>query len=138
LLDDGWDVPRCVDVCPTGALRFAEESELQDLIGKAEPIKPGSSPGRVHYLNLPKKFVAGTVYDPVEKEVIIGATCTLTDNESKQCITVETDNFGDFWFRGLADGRLYSLMIEKDGKTKNLDKISTEADTNLGDIAMRL
>ena len=32
---------------------------------------------RVYYLNLPKKFIAGTVYDPVEEEVIIGATCTL-------------------------------------------------------------
>jgi hypothetical protein len=92
----------------------------------------------VHYLNLPKKFVAGTVYDAVEKEVIIGATCTLTDKESKECLTVEIDNFGDFWFRGLADGRTYSLRIEKDGKTRNLDKISTAADTNLGDIPMRL
>lgn len=138
LLDDGWDLPRCVDVCPTGALRFAEESEVQDLIAKAEPLKPGSSSGRVHYLNLPKKFVAGTVYDPVEKEVIIGATCTLTDSESKERLTVETDNFGDFWFRGLADGHTYSLRIEKDGKTKDLDQISTAADTNLGDLAMPL
>jgi hypothetical protein len=92
----------------------------------------------VHYLNLPRKFVAGTVYDPVEKEVIIGARCTLTDIESAECLRVETDNFGDFWFRGLADGRTYSLRIEKNGKTKNLDRISTAADTNLGDIAMRL
>ena len=39
LLDDGWDVPRCVDACPTGALSFAEESELQNLIAKAEPLR---------------------------------------------------------------------------------------------------
>jgi tetrathionate reductase subunit B len=138
LLDDGWEAPRCVDACPTGALRFAEESDVQDVISKAEPLIPGASPGRVHYLNLPKKFVAGTVYDPVEKEVIIGATCTLTDSENKESFTVQTDNFGDFWFRGLADGRTYSLTIEKDGKTKNLDKISTAADANLGDVAMGL
>jgi hypothetical protein len=29
---------------------------------------------RVYYLNIPKKFVAGTIYNPVEKEVIISAT----------------------------------------------------------------
>ena len=77
--DDEWEYPRCVDSCPTKAITFAEESELADLIARAEVMKPeaGTRP-RVHYLNLPKKFIAGTVYDPVEKEVVIGATCTLT------------------------------------------------------------
>ena len=57
-------------------MRYGEESELKELIDKAEPTKHGCGTGRVFYLNLPKKFVAGTVYDPVEKEVVIGATCT--------------------------------------------------------------
>ncbi len=137
LLDDGWDMPRCADACPTQAIRFGEESEFKDLIAKAEPHSNGCV-GRVFYLNLPKKFVAGTVYDPVEKEVVIGATCTLTDKESKESFKVETDDYGDFWFRGLADGRTFSLKIEKGAKSKNLDKISTVTDMNLGDIAMAL
>ena len=79
LLDDGeWDA-RCVDACPTEAIKFGEESELADLIARAEVIKPESATKpRVYYLNIPKKFIAGTVYDPIEKEVVIGATCTLT------------------------------------------------------------
>ena len=43
---------------------------------RAEYLKPerkAKDKPRVHYLNLPKRFIAGTVYDPVEKEVIIGA-----------------------------------------------------------------
>ena len=74
-----WKIPRCADACPTEAIKFGEESEFADLIAKAEVLKPelGAKP-RVYYLNIPKKFIAGTVYDPVEKEVVIGATCTLT------------------------------------------------------------
>jgi Fe-S-cluster-containing dehydrogenase component len=137
LLDDGWDVPRCVDQCPTGAMKFADESELKDLIEKADArsYKDGLKTN-VHYLNLPKKFVAGTLYDPSEKEVVIGAKCVLTDTESGEAVTGETDNFGDFWFRGLGDNRAYSLKLEKDGKSIAIDDISTEKDVNLGDIAL--
>ena len=89
-------VPRCVDVCPTEAIKFGEESELRSLIDKAGVMDPTSiSDGgavlaqhatkpRVYYLNVPKKFVAGTVYDPINKEVVIGATCTLSGNGSKK------------------------------------------------------
>ncbi len=137
LLDDGWDVPRCVDQCATEALKFGTEEELKDLIAKADPrtYKMGLST-RVHYLNMPKKFIAGTLYDPTEKEVVIGAVCTLTDTESGASETVETDNFGDFWFRGLADGRTYKLTLEKDGKSKIFDTVSTADDVNLGDIPL--
>jgi len=135
LLDSDWKEPRCVDVCPTGALKFVEESEIKDLIGKAEVLNPefGAKP-RVYYLNIPRKFIAGTVYDPVQKEVIIGATCTLTKNGTK--LTKTTDGFGDFWFEGLDEGT-YSLKIEAQGfPTKTIEHISTEKDVNLGDIPL--
>jgi Fe-S-cluster-containing dehydrogenase component len=127
--------PRCVDVCPTGAIKFAEESELKSQIGKAEVMEPelGTKP-RVYYMNIPRKFVAGTVYDPKAKEVIIGATCTLTDAKGGK-VTAKTDGFGDFWFEGLDVGK-YSLKIESDGKAKTVDAISTENDVNLGDIPL--
>ena len=138
LLDGGeWKIPRCADSCPTEAIKFGEESEFKALIAKAEVLNPqlGAKP-RCYYLNIPKKFVAGTVYDPIEKEVIIGATCTLTGPKASKKATITTDGFGDFWFHGLADGT-YSLKIEAKGfAAKSFDKISTEKDVNLGDIPL--
>ena len=79
LLDHGHSLPRCVDACPTDALRFGEEDELRDLIEGATVRDPESGCGpRVYYRNIPGRFIAGTVYDPVEKEVVIGAKCVLT------------------------------------------------------------
>ena len=135
LLDKGWKEPRCVDACPTQALKFGEESKLKDLIAKAELIKPelGAKP-RVYYLNIPRKFVAGTIYNPVEKEVIIGATCTLSSNGKN--FTATTDGFGDFWFKDIEVGT-YSLKIEAKGfAPKTIQKINTEKDVNLGDIPL--
>ncbi len=138
LLDDKWDVPRCVDSCPTGALKFGEESDFQEQIAKAE-YKSDNCKGRVYYLNRPKKFVAGAVYDPVEKEVVIGATCTLKDEHSDRSFTVETDNFGDFWFREVPEGEFFcSLTIEKGGARKTIEPFDASRDVNLGDIPMSL
>lgn len=136
LLDRGgvFKEPRCVDVCGTGAIKFGEESELGSLIDKAEKLHPeyGLSP-RVYYLNLPKKFIAGTVYTPSDEEVVIGATCTLTGEG--ETFTQLTNDWGDFWFDGLKTGA-YSLKIETGDKTKTISDISTEKDVGLGDIAL--
>ena len=137
LLDDGWEVPRCVDNCPTDALRFGEERDLKKYISKAEPVKPGVKlKTRVHYLNTPKKWVAGTLYDPNKNEVITGAKATLTDSESREAFTAETNAWGDFWFRGLKDNRTFSLKIKKGGKTVTVNSICTDDDRNLGDIPL--
>ena len=138
LLDDGWDVPRCVDACASGALHFGEEEDLKDLIAKAGEQPKGCTGGRVFYINMPKTFVAGTLYEPTQKEVIIGATCILTDKENQETHRVETDGFGDFWFEGLPSGRVFSLQFEKDGRRKTIDSIDASKDVNLGDIAMGL
>lgn len=130
--DEPIHEPRCANNCHTGAILFGEESEF-DLEG-AERLHPeyGTSP-RIWYKNLPKKFVAGTVYDPVEKEVVIGATVTLTGDEGT--FTAETDLFGDFWLRGLPDAD-WTLAIEKDGKTKTMPVSTTKRDIGLGDIPL--
>jgi tetrathionate reductase subunit B len=140
LLDGGeWKVPRCVDSCPTEAIKFGEESEFKALIAKAETLLPeAKTKPRAYYLNVPKKFIAGTVYDPVEKEVVIGATCTLKGTKASEVTTVTTDDFGDFWFHGLPCGHSYSLKIQKGSASMSIDDISTADDVNLGDIAMRL
>jgi Fe-S-cluster-containing dehydrogenase component len=135
LLDDGWKEPRCVDACPTGALKFGTESEMKALTAKAEIMKPElKTKPLVYYLNVPKKFVAGTVYDPLAKEVVIGAACTLSSNGKK--FSAKTDAYGDFWFEGLEEGT-YNLKIEAKGfAAKTFEKISTKESVNLGDIPL--
>lgn len=138
LLDRGWPItePRCVDACITGALVFGEEADLQEQLVGAEALPPnfGETPKvRVYYKNLPKRFIAGTVYDPVEEEVVIGATVSVSGDSTA---TATTDEFGDFWLEGLPVGT-FNVKIEAAGfTTKDIDAISTEKDVNLGDIPL--
>ncbi len=137
LLDSGWKEPRCVDACPTLAIKFVEESEAKAFIKEAEYIKPerkDADKPRVYYKDLPKRFVAGTVYDPAEKEVIIGASVTLTESGSKKTLTAQTDSYGDFEFEKLPVGK-FVLKIEKGKKSKEI-KVNTQEDVSLGDIPL--
>jgi tetrathionate reductase subunit B len=136
LLDDGWELPRCVEACPTKALKFGEESELQDPISKAEVMKPeANTRPRVYYKNIPGEFIAGTVFDPDTREVVKGATCTLTDTASSETFIASTDGFGDFWFENMKAGS-FSLRIEGDGKTKTIEHIDSRNSVNLGSIPL--
>ena len=139
LLDAGWKEPRCADACPTLAIRFVDEKEAAEEMSKAEVWKPEMKKElkpRVYYKNLPKKFIAGTVYDPVEKEVVIGAACALKSSETGARFDTQTDNYGDFWFEGLTDGK-FDLEIRKDGMVKSFAALDTTGmDINLGDIPL--
>lgn len=133
LLDNGFTTPRCVESCPTDALKFGEVEDL-DIEGAAV-LKPatGCLP-RVYYRNIPGKFIAGTVYDPVDKEVVIGARCLLTSGG--KVVETFTDAYGDFWFKDLTVGT-YHLGIEAKGfKGKYFPDLSTAKDINLGDIGL--
>ncbi|MBN1188487.1 MAG: carboxypeptidase regulatory-like domain-containing protein [Dehalococcoidales bacterium] len=137
LLDRGWKEPRCVEVCPTGALQFGEEDEMKDLISRAEVLHPeyGTKP-RVYYIGLPKSFITGAVFDPDKDEVIAGATVTLVNARTGDETVTHSDHFGDFWFRGLDTG-VYSLILKAGGyPVKTIDHIDTEVDVNLGDIPL--
>ena len=138
LLDKDWKEPRCVDACPTGALTFGEEKDLKELIGQAEVLHPEfKAKPRVYYIGLPRRFIAGAVYDPADDECIEGATATVTALETGKKLTTKTDGFGDFWFEELKVGT-YSLIVEKDGYHPNtiFTSISTEKDVNVGDLVM--
>src|SRR4030042_920519 len=114
LIDKGWKDTRCSDACPTGAFTFGEEEDFKDKIAKAEILLPEQkTKPRVYYLNIPKKFIAGAIYDPEEDECIEGAPCPLTNTKSRKKLTTTADNFGDFWFEKLDDG-IYNLTIKKD------------------------
>ena len=118
LLDNGLGVPRCVEACPTDAMQIVD-GEPEDGL-------------RVVYKNRPGRFIGGLVYDPAEKEVIIGAKCVLSDGRETL-----TDDFGDFWFHNLPEGE-YDLTIRAEGfAPKKFAALSTVgADVNLGDIPL--
>lgn len=135
LLDNGYSLPRCVEACPTDAMKFGEEEDLKDFIEGATVMIPetGCRP-RVYYRNIPGKFIAGTVYDPVEKEVVIGAKCIL--NSGGKVWETRTDEYGDFWFKDLPAG-LFDLVISAQGfEYKCFYKLKTSEDLNLGDIPL--
>ena len=137
LIDDGWEETRCYDNCPTTCIRIVDEDsdEAKAFIKDAEILYPelGTKP-RVYYKGIAKKFIAGTIFDPVADEVYIGADCTLTG--AGKTYTAKTDHFGDFWFEDLPDGK-FKLELKAGGKTKVFDDLdTTEADINVGDIAL--
>ncbi len=140
LIDQGWTETRCSDACPTGAFTFADEDdpEIQEKLTKAELLRPElPTRPRVYYLNLPKRFIAGAVYDPEADRCLEGATVTAENRETGARLQVKTDNYGDFWLQGLAEGS-YLLTIEQPGYlTKKLGPVDTStADQNVGDVEL--
>jgi len=124
--------PRCADACPHDAIKFGEDTEL-DLSGAGTLHPEYGLTTRVHYKNLPKRFVAGTVYTSSDNEVAIGATCALSGAAGTASAT--TDAFGDFWLEGLAEGA-FTLTITSGSKTKTITGDTTEKDLGLGDIEL--
>jgi len=137
LLDRGWKEPRCVDACPTDALVFGEEEELQSLIERAEVLHPEYKTNpRVHYIGLPKPFVAGAVYDAKNDEVVKGAILTLEAKIPGTTYTGTTDGFGEFTLRDVSPG-IYTLMVSAPGfDVKEISGIDVTREVDLGDIPL--
>ncbi|MCF8095603.1 MAG: carboxypeptidase regulatory-like domain-containing protein [Desulfobacteraceae bacterium] len=131
LLDQGYQRPRCVEMCPTGALSFVDADELKS--SNASSIHPEYGLGeRVLYLNIPKKFIAGTVVygetDQCAKEV------TVTLKGGGTTVSAVTDGFGDFWFNDVESMTDYELEIEQDGFKKIKRQVRTYGDINVGEL----
>jgi Fe-S-cluster-containing dehydrogenase component len=135
LLDNGYALPRCVEACPTDAMRFGEETELSDeVLGAMRLLADEGQKPRVWYRNIPGQFIAGTVYDPAAEEVIVGARCRAVSGG--KLLETFTDSYGDFWFNDLAVGK-WEIFIEPKGyKQKAFYDLRTTECLNLGDIAM--
>ena len=125
LLDDGWSTPRCVQACPTGALRIvkAEPSEVAAMVEtqKLEPLNPHfNTKPSVLYANMyryTKCFVAGSVVKQTNgaEDCLKGAFVKLYRG-AEQIAETTTDGFGDFWFDRLDQGEAeLSLKIQAPG-----------------------
>jgi tetrathionate reductase subunit B len=116
LLDDGWEVPRCVEACPTEAILFGDKKKFAKEIRRAEQIhlEYGTAPN-VYYIGLPKAFIAGSVYCGVSQECLKNVRVTLTQKMNKRLMTQRTNNYGDFVFEGLEASKNYSIRIEAKG-----------------------
>ncbi len=135
LLDNGWTVPRCVDACATDALRFVDESEITDEIVCAQSAKELASLGsHVHYLHVPKRFIAGSFANRAENEVIIGATVALYDESGAQVSVQNTDEFGDFKFDGCEAGVYRVVATVDDGAPIELTADCTVKDVVFDDV----
>ncbi len=136
LLDNGFDKPRCVEACPTDAIRMLDEADALEDIPGAQVLKPeeGLKPN-VYYRNMPGHFIGGLLYDPVDNEVIKGAKCRLLSGGRRR--QVFTDRYGDFWFEDLPAGK-YDLYIEAPGYAlKEIKDIRiTDNSVNVGDLAL--
>lgn len=129
LIDDGWTVPRCVDACPTDAIRFGDVENFGDELADATRIDPES---HVYYLNYPKRFVGGCVVDFDAREVVIGEDVSLVGPDGDIVAVRKTDEFGDFMF-----DQVEPLGYEVVFAGKSLPADASSADVNLGDIPLK-
>jgi Fe-S-cluster-containing dehydrogenase component len=136
LLDNGWDVPRCVDACAHDAILYKDEEEFGAVLSKAEFLEPvaGLRP-KTYYLNLPKRFVAGSAVDFQADEVLVGAQVELYV-AGALFASQETDELGDFKFDQIPANE-YTLAIKADGYAlleKTIDL--REIDLSVGDLSI--
>jgi Fe-S-cluster-containing dehydrogenase component len=146
LIDAGWTEPRCVDVCPTGALRslkvddakMAKVAEDEGL----EPLRPDlNTRPRVHYRNLwryAKCFIGGTV--SAERDGVVdcveGARVVLR-HAGEIVAETETDGFGDFKIDRLdPDSGDYSVELSVDGMGVERREVVLGESVNLGEIRL--
>lgn len=146
LLDEGWKQPRCVQACPTGALRAEciEVENIERIINdeKLEVLNPefNTSP-TVYYKNLyrfNKCFIAGSI--ATEAQGIVdcadGAVIKLFKGKAEIART-ESDSFGDFKFDKLDESSgSYTLEIDFPGYKKSVFEVSLETSTSLKEVRL--
>lgn len=137
LLDRGWKEPRCVTACPTDALTFVDEAQLKALDGRKEYLKPEHhTKPQVVYMNLPKPFIAGEVASPAEDICLEGALVRATNLATAETVESRTNNYGDFWLKGLKPGT-YELSIEKEGYyPKRITALQVGEALNVGEVRL--
>jgi Fe-S-cluster-containing dehydrogenase component len=146
LIVEGWKEPRCVQACPTGAIRFikAEDAQMKQMITQEnlEVLHPEyKTQPRVYYKNLYrylKCFIAGDI--AFRKDGVIdcaeGARVTLLKN-SQRIKEVLTDNYGDFKFDNLEENSgHYTLEIAYKEYPKKTIEVELATSKNIGTVLL--
>ncbi len=143
LLEDGWDQPRCVQACPTGAMSvvYAEDSEMEK-VKKSESLEvyqpQYKAKPRVYYKNLyrySRCFIAGSVALQDTDECAEGAKITLSKGAKKAVDKTVTNNYGDFKIDNLEEkSGKHLLEVDYKGYEKKTVEVDVERSVNLGTI----
>lgn len=143
LLDEGWEKPRCVQACPTGALQFLKcsDAEMSALVKSEnlETLLPAENTRpRVYYKNLyryDKCFISGSVAfkENGRTDCAAGALVHLY-NDKQEISKTTADSFGDFKFDGLNGNSIYHVKIfYKDYPEKQVE-VNLKTSISLPDI----
>ena len=132
LLDNGWEEPRCAQVCATGALKAVkisdeEMSTLRQREGLEELQPESATKPRVFYKNLKRfthDFIGGTIIKTVDGVTDCVADAKIRIESGGNVLgQAVTDAFGEFKIEGLEpDSGHYDVVIESVGSSrKKLD-----------------
>jgi Fe-S-cluster-containing dehydrogenase component len=144
LLDSGWKEPRCVQVCPTEALRFefVEQPEFEQMI-RTEGLEAYHPEYRtrpnVYYKNLhryTKCFIGGSVADTKNGiEVCVPGARVVVFSGSSKVGEVVSDSYGDFKLDKLdRNSGPYRVEILASGSVSSIDVPSLSKSAYLGVI----
>lgn len=138
---DAGSLPRCAEVCPHDAIVFGDESDdmFRHVEGdhglefyhpeyQAQPL--------VYWKNLPKPWIAGIIIDADSDEIISGAVVSAIDLIMDKTHVVSSDEFGDFWIKGLEAERKYKVTVKAEGYEEILQIVTMRDDHDMGTVSL--
>lgn len=139
-VDEGL-LPRCAEICPHDAIRFGDTADPVFAAAVAADATEALHPEldvrpRVRWTGLPRRVVAGSVFDPVTDDVVMGADVRVTDLIDDSVSGAVSDEFGEFAVVGLPDDRKFAVRVMKPGYDDRVFVVTTDDDIDLGDIAI--
>ena len=146
LLDAGWKQPRCVQVCPTGAMQFIkiDKEAMSRMVTnqKLQVLSPELKTNpRVYYKNLYRFescFIAGSVAIDSSgvRDCVQGAKVVLK-KEDQEVAQMQTDAYGDFKFDRLeSNSGTYELEITYKEIKKRSISVEIAKSQSIGEIVL--
>lgn len=139
-LQDVGKKPRCATACPTDALTFVDTDELaaEELLeSPLERLYPGFGTNpQVIYQNLPRPYIAGETCNADGSACLADVTVEATHQVTGDTYVATTDEFGDFWLKGVEPG-FYTLTFLKEGYApKTLSNMDATSAVNVETVKL--